>query len=289
MKYKRTPIGDSGQVTDVRGRPGRRATRIGVGGGGIGLIVVLLLTLFGGGGDLGPLLDQLQPQAVPQEQAPLEPGSDPDADLKVFMTAVHDDAQAMWSEIFRQSNLTYEPTTLVIFTEFTESGCGGADSRVGPHYCPADRKAYLDFDFFRDLHQKFGAPGDTAQAYVLTHEIGHHVQTLLGISDQVRSQQQQDPTSANEVQVKMELQADCFAGLYGFRVANNQSPVFAFEPGDVQEALGAAAAVGDDRIQEQSGLPVNPESFTHGTAEQRQQWFTTGLNGGDPNACNTFG
>jgi uncharacterized protein len=172
----------------------------------------------------------------------------------------------------------------VLFRDAVRSGCGTASAQTGPFYCPADQKVYVDLSFFDELDQRFGAPGDFAQAYVLAHEIGHHVQTLLGVSGKVRQAQQSNPRQANELSVRMELQADCLAGVWG--KSTQQRGVL--ESGDVEEGLAAAASVGDDRIQRQARGTVNPESFTHGSSEQRMQWFRRGFSSGDVGSCDTF-
>ena len=270
---------------------------IGAGGGGVAIIIAILFALFGGGGQGGgagleDILNQLQPATTAATQTnPLDPASDPQADMADFMSVVLDDNQALWTDVFAQAGEQYQPAELVLFTGFTESGCGGADARMGPHYCPLDSRVYLDLEFFEELQTRFGATGDLAPAYVLSHEIGHHVQNLLGIAEQVQKLQQQDPGQANDLSVRMELQADCFAGIWASTVfVGNLSSGedLALEPGEISEALEAAAAVGDDRIQERVQGRIDPESFTHGTAAQRQQWFQTGYDGGDPNACDTF-
>jgi predicted metalloprotease len=266
---------------------------IGAGGGGIAIVIAILFALFsGGGGGLGDILTQLQPATTAAtETNPLDPATDPQADVADFMSVVLDDNQAMWTDIFAQSGRQYQRAQLVLFTEFTDSGCGGADSRMGPHYCPLDSRVYLDLGFFDELQIRFGATGDLAPAYVLSHEIGHHVQNLLGINEQVRQIQQENPSQANEYSVRMELQADCFAGVWASTVFIGQLATgedLALDPGEIAEALEAAAAVGDDRIQETIQGRVDPESFTHGTSEQRQSWFQRGYDSGDPNSCDTF-
>jgi uncharacterized protein len=290
----RKPAQPSGDIIDRRGSSGRRpGLAVGAGGGGIAIIIAIIVALMGGGGGGGleDILNQLQPPAtsVPG-QAPLGE-ADPEADMVAFMSVVLDDNQAMWAEVFANNQLEYRNAQLVLFDDFTESGCGGADSRMGPHYCPLDEHMYLDLGFFNDLQTRFGATGDLAPAYVLSHEIGHHVQNLLGIDDEVRAQQQADPAQANELSVRMELQADCFAGVWASTVFVGQLPSgeeLAIDPGEISEALEAARAVGDDRIQETIQGRVDPENFTHGTSEQRQQWFTNGYQTGDPAACDTF-
>jgi hypothetical protein len=291
----RKPTQRSGDIIDRRGATGGRrgGMAIGAGGGGVAIIIAILFAVLGGGGGgLEDILNQLQPATTgASETNPLDPATDPQAEMADFMSVVLDDNQALWADIFTQSGRQYQNAELVLFTGFTDSGCGGADSRMGPHYCPLDNRVYLDLEFFEQLAAQFGATGDLAPAYVLSHEIGHHVQTLLGINEQVRQQQQQDPSQANDLSVRMELQADCFAGVWASTVFIGQLETgedLALDPGEISEALEAAAAVGDDRIQETIQGRVDPESFTHGTSEQRQAWFQKGYDGGDPNSCDTF-
>ncbi len=256
----------------------------GVGGGGalIILLIVIALQIFGGGGGSGGL-------GGLTGQSGAEPGSSVDlsnnGDMVEFMGAVLNDTNDLWADTFQRSGQQYPRTTLVLFTGGTQSACGAATSQTGPFYCPADQKVYLDTDFFKDLSDRFGAPGDFAQAYVIAHEVGHHVQTVTGIEGQVRELQQQDPSRQNDLSVKMELQADCLAGVWAQSVYQAGD----LEAGDLEEGLGAAAAVGDDRIQASAGVGVNPESWTHGSAEQRSQWFNAGFKSGDPAGCDTFG
>jgi hypothetical protein len=271
---------------------------MGIGGGGIGILIAVLFAMFGGGGEFGDLnevLEGLQPsQPGSVESSPLPPESDPDSDLVDFMSVVLDDNQDFWNEVFAQSGMTYRYANLVLFDGFTESGCGGADERFGPHYCPLDENVYIDLGFFRELQTRFGARGDLAPAYVLSHEIAHHVQTVLGINQQVRDRQQSDPSVANDLSIRMELQADCFAGVWASSVFVDSTEsleagrVLELEPGEIHEALEAAAAVGDDRIQEAATGRIDPESWTHGSSEQRERWFETGYSSGDPSACDTF-
>lgn len=287
MKWKRRRR--SPDLVDRRGSRGR-AVGLGAAGLGIpGLIIVLLFSLLGdggggggGAGGLDDILGGLQADQEPAQGLPRE--ADPDAKLVDFMSFVLDDVQNFWEDTFRQSDMRYRRAELVLFTGSTSSACGGATSRIGPHYCPPDLNVYLDLDFFRDLRKRFGAPGDFAQAYVLAHEIGHHVQNLLGINEKVRRQQQANRAEANELSVRMELQADCFAGVWAFTTFERDI----LESGDLEEGLAAAAAVGDDRIQSQAGVEVNPETWTHGSSEQRKRWFQRGFDDGDPNACDTF-
>jgi predicted metalloprotease len=195
-----------------------------------------------------------------------------------------DDVQATWADVFQQSGDTYRPAQLVLFRQATKSGCGYATSDTGPFYCPADETIYLDLGFFRELQSRFGAEGDFAQAYVVAHEVGHHVQKQLGISDRVQRISGQNPEEANELSIEQELQADCLAGVWGQTTYERGL----LEGGDLQEGLGAAAAVGDDRIQRQATGVVNPETWTHGSSEQRRTWFETGFTTGDADTCDTF-
>ena len=216
-----------------------------------------------------------------------------DADTEGCMMAAMDDIQDVWSAIFDQAGLQYQFTRLNLFTGSTDTaGCGRANSQVGPFYCPApqDMEVYIDLDFLFQLQRQLGARGDFAQLYVVAHEVGHHLQSVLGISDQVRQLQSQNPGSKNDLAIRMELQADCFAGVWGFYASQRTSVTegIILDTGDIREGLDAAGAVGDDRIQEQSGFGVNPETWTHGSAEQREDWFRRGLAKGDPEACDTF-
>jgi hypothetical protein len=201
-----------------------------------------------------------------------------------FVSFVLDDVQNTWSQILPKYNAQFHPAKLVLFRNSTESGCGMAQSAMGPFYCPLDEKVYIDLGFYDELKQRFGASGDFAQAYVLAHELGHHVQHLLGIDAKVRDEQQSRPDMANQLSVKLELQADCFAGMW----AHSTSERNILSEGDIDEALNAASAVGDDRIQQQTTGRVNVDSFTHGSAAQRSQWFRRGFTSGDPKDCDTF-
>jgi len=251
-------------------------------GGLIGILFVLAILFFAGrgvlGGDGGGFgIDP--PSNFPQAPAP-NAGSAPDADapLVQFVNDVLVDAQELWAKQFDAAGRTYENADLVLFTSAVRSGCGVASSATGPFYCPLDKTVYLDLGFFRELDRRFGAPGDFAQAYVIAHELGHHVQNLLGINPAVRRAQQENPGEANELSIRQELQADCLAGVWGHSTYERGF----LDPGDVQEGLNAAAAVGDDR------LGASPESWTHGSAAQRRQWFSTGFDTGDTGACDTF-
>ena len=237
--------------------------------------------VLGGGGNGVPGIDLPAADGGPGATA----GPDPDAKLVDFVGFVVDDVQDSWTTTFREAGETYEPTKLVLFTNATQTGCGAASSATGPFYCPADSRVYLDVGFFRELRDRFGAPGDFAQAYVIAHEFGHHVQNLLGISDDVSKAQRDDPSQANALSVRLELQADCLAGVW----AHSAYEQNLLEQGDIQEGLGAAAAVGDDRLQREATGPIDRESWTHGSSTQRVRWFQTGYRSGDPNACDTFG
>jgi predicted metalloprotease len=202
-----------------------------------------------------------------------------------FVSYVLDDVQKTWSQILPRYGTSFQPAHLVIFRNSTQSGCGTAQSAMGPFYCPVDQKVYIDLGFYDELKKRFGATGDFAQAYVLAHELGHHVQHLEGIDEQMRAEQQRRPDMANQLSVMLELQADCFAGVWAHSTQQRQI----LEQGDVEEAMNAASAVGDDRIQQQTTGRVNVDSFTHGSAAQRAQWFKRGFDAGDPKACDTFG
>ena len=256
-------------------------------GGGVGAVVLLVVVVFafqfcaGGGFDIPG-----SPDLGGADQASAgASGPDRDGNLVQFVDAVFDDVQTTWDQdIFRPAGAGYRDTSLVLFTDRTDSGCGVASAETGPFYCPADGLVYLDLGFFRELDRRFGAPGDFAQAYVLAHEIGHHVQTLLGTNAAVQRESRANPSERNELSVRLELQADCFAGVWGASAYARD----VLEPGDIDEALKAAAAVGDDRIQQKTQGRIDPETFTHGTSEQRVTWFRTGFDSGDPNACDTF-
>ena len=288
--------GDRGNIEDVRsggggfrGLPLGRGLPIGIGG----IVILLLLSLYtgtdflsllggGGGGALPPSA------SVGEGGGPV--ASSPEEEKLVDMVdAVMQDAQETWTSLLGNQ---YQPTRVRLFRDAVQSACGFAESASGPFYCPGDQRVYLDLGFFDELRRRFGAPGDFAQAYVITHELGHHVQALTGIEEQVRRAQQGNPSRANELSVRMELQADCFAGVWGHTAAQQgraaQGKV-ELDPGDVEEGLRAAAAIGDDRIQRMSSGRVFPEKFTHGSSEQRVTWFRRGLESGDPDACNTYG
>ena len=246
------------------------------------VVLALGVVAFVGARMLG--IDLLQFTTAPTQQN--ASFSAEEQQLAEFVSVVLADTEQTWQAIFAESGKQYEEPVLVLFSQRVASACGSASSAVGPFYCPADRKVYLDLSFFRDLDRQLGAPGDFAQAYVVAHEVGHHIQTLLGISQQVRSAGQgKSAAVVNALSVRQELQADCFAGVWG-HAAHNYSEML--EPGDLEEALQAAAAIGDDRLQKRSGGDVVPDSFTHGTSAQRVQWFERGFESGDMAQCDTF-
>jgi predicted metalloprotease len=293
MVRYRKPTELSRNLEDRRGSPrGRRATAIGAGGGGIAILIAVVFALLGGGGgleSLAPALEQLQgAQQAPIEAEPLPSDVDPDRELVEYMSVVLDDTQVFWDEVFRASGLEYRDATTVLFEGYTDSGCGGADERYGPHYCPLDENVYLDLGFFRELQTRFGARGDFGPAYVLSHEIAHHVQNLLGTNRQVRDLQQSDPSLANELSVRLELQADCFAGVWASSVFELDNSTLELDRADIAEGIEAARAVGDDRIQEAATGRIDPESWTHGSSDQRESWFIRGYETGDPTSCDTF-
>jgi uncharacterized protein len=266
--------------------PGGLPIPMGKAGGGLLGILIALAALFFGGqaitgdGSSGFQVDPLDP-VPPGSAAPgsgLDNAPDPEAEQVEFMRFVIGDVNDYWQDVFQRANRQYQRVPLVLFRSAIGTGCGGASSATGPFYCPADNKAYLDLGFFQELARRFGAPGDFAQAYVIAHEVGHHIQTVLGTEAQVRRASQQNPDDANELSIRLELQADCLAGVWA-QSAYEQGQL---DPGDVEEGLGAAAAVGDDR------LGASPESWTHGSAAQRQRWFQAGFESGDGNACDTF-
>jgi predicted metalloprotease len=268
--------------TNVQDYRGRRMGRAGLGIGGT--LIALVAAYFLG---VDPRLVTGVMESVPAggQQTQVESGT-PTDEQGQFMAAVLADTEDTWGELFRASGAAYQPPTLVLFEQRAESACGSASSAAGPFYCPADQKIYIDLAFYEELQSRFQAPGDFAQAYVLAHEVGHHVQNLAGTASQVRSAQQNAPQeAANQLQVSMELQADCYAGIWAHH-ANRSRQIL--EQGDVAEALGAAAAVGDDTIQRQTQGTVVPETFTHGSAEQRKAWFQRGLEQGSLEGCDTF-
>jgi predicted metalloprotease len=277
-----TPGGRSEDLEDRRDEGGGRSiggVHIGIGG----MLILLILSvvfkrdffaLLGGQGvSPGQQLSQPDPQQDAREEPTVQ-----------FISFVLDDTQKTWAGILQDQGIRYQHAKLVLFRDLTSSGCGTAESATGPFYCPVDQKVYIDLGFYDELQQRFGAPGQFAQAYVLAHELGHHIQNLLGVERKVRNLQYQNPGARNELSVRVELQADCFAGVW----AKSTQQRKLLEAGDVESALGAAAAVGDDRIQRMSRGQVSPESFTHGSSAQRMEWFRRGMSGGSVDSCSTF-
>jgi predicted metalloprotease len=271
----------SDNVEDRRGM----GMPVGIAGGGVGAIVLVVLGLLFGV-DPGVLID-LAGGGAPTGYGASRPPAPGDEKLADFVSVVLADTEDTWTAALREQGAQYRAPKLVLFSGAAQSACGFAEAAMGPFYCPQDEKAYLDLAFFRDMERKLGAPGDFAQAYVIAHEIGHHVQKLLGISGRVAGAQQRlGPREANALSVRLELQADCFAGIWAHRA---EAARHVIEPGDLEEALGAASAVGDDRLQQRSRGYVVPESFTHGSSAQRARWFKRGLQAGSLSACDTFG
>lgn len=285
--------------------------RVPVRGGGMSLtmLIVIVVLFFVFGGDLGSLLQQAPVDAPEQRQTQRQFPSLPETssgnsrsspagsagqgdprsaeELADFVKVVLGSTEDTWKTLFAQSNRRYEEPTLVLFSGAVRSACGFAQAAVGPFYCPGDRKIYIDLSFYNDLKNRFRAPGDFAQAYVIAHEVGHHIQTLLGISEQVRAEQARaSKTQANAIQVRMELQADCLAGIWAHHA--EQASTITLESGDVEEALGAANAIGDDRLQRQAQGYVVPDAFTHGSSQQRMRWFNLGFESGSMRSCDTF-
>jgi hypothetical protein len=298
MKWKRGA--KSRDVIDVRGASGGSSGGggglpipggLGGIGGGAGLIVVIVIVainvLGGGSGGTGFDLPGLGGTTAPgaNDPQPLPPGEDPQAELKDFSAYVFDDAQDVWESTFDRSGDAYDTAKLVLYSGAVRTdGCGGATSAVGPFYCPADERVYLDLSFYEEMRRQLGASGDFAWAYVIAHEMGHHVQRMTGTSAAVERLSRSEPADANELSVRQELQADCYAGVWAATVYAEG----ALEPGDLDEAFNAAEAVGDDRLQRQATGSVDPDSFTHGTSEQRRTWFERGYRSGDPGDCDTF-
>jgi predicted metalloprotease len=262
-------------------------------GGGIGGLILLILVLLLGGGDSGTIFND-NPNNIgvnnPGSSYYYEgttPISQEERELADFVSIVLADTEDTWNEIFAAQNLDYLEPTLVLFSGAVESACGLAQSAVGPFYCPIDEKVYIDLSFYQDLRDRFGAPGDFAQAYIIAHEVGHHVQNQIGIMEEVNSAQQQasSQVEVNKLSVSLELQADCLAGVWAYN-ANRARDIL--EQGDIEEGLNAASNIGDDRLQMEYQGQVTPDSFTHGSSVQRVGWFERGLEAGDINSCNTF-
>jgi uncharacterized protein len=253
-------------------------------GGGLGAIVLSLIVTFLGG-DPSVILNQPNTPSDRNTSQSTERSAE-DKRMTEFVSVVLADTEDTWKSIFTQSGKTYVEPKLVLFSNQVNSACGFATAAVGPFYCPSDQKLYIDLSFFADLKTKYKAPGDFAQAYVIAHEVGHHVQTLLGTSRQVQAKRRQvDPSQANQLSVRQELQADCYAGIWAHHAQRSRQIL---EEGDIEEALGAASSVGDDRLQKQTKGYVTPETFTHGSSAQRIRWFKQGFSSGNPGQCNTF-
>lgn len=269
------PGGRSQNLEDRRGRGG---ATMGIGGG---ILLLVLSLIFGPGilsdGDGNTTLNS-SGEVSAADSAREEP-------MVQFVSFVLDDVQGTWRTAFAAAGGTYRPANLVVFRDGTQSGCGIGQSAMGPFYCPLDEKVYLDLGFFSELDRRFGAPGDFAQAYVIAHELGHHVQHLLGMDARVRQFQRESPEIANQLSVRLELQADCYAGVWAHSAAERGK----LNAGDIEEGLGAASAVGDDRIQSRTTGSVNVDSFTHGSAAQRMEWFNRGYESGRSTSCDTFG
>ena len=274
-------LGGGGRSSNLEDRRGRGMGPIGIGGGLITLILALIFgpDVISNGNDTqstdsyGEVGQGLSPQDSAREEPKV-----------VFVSRVLDDVQSTWDDAFKGAGSDYRPAKLVLFRDGTVSGCGAAQSAMGPFYCPVDQKVYLDLGFFDELQRRFQAPGDFAQAYVIAHELGHHVQHLMGRDAAVRDAQSRNPSAANQLSVRLELQADCYAGVWAHSAADRGK----LETGDIEEGLNAASAVGDDRIQERTTGSVNVDSFTHGSAAQRVGWFKRGYESGSTRSCDTF-
>ncbi len=274
------------QSSNIEDRRGMRPVRTGVGLSIGGVLFLLVLSLLG----VNPLpflgMATKQPEVQMQQSDQPYQESAQETALREMTAVVLADTEDTWNTLLPQYDMQYSEPTLVLFSGVVQSACGTAQSAMGPFYCPLDQKVYIDMSFYDDLSQRFGAPGDFAQAYVVAHEVGHHVQNLVGTAQRVREDQQgMSQTEANELSVRLELQADCFAGVWAHHAARSRQLL---EAGDVEEALNAASAIGDDRLQRQSQGHVVPDAFTHGSSEQRVRWFRKGLEAGTPEGCDTF-
>jgi predicted metalloprotease len=269
----------SSNIEDRRGLTPKVAV-----GGGLGTLLIIIIALLFGA-DPRQLLEQV-PNNPPSEVQSSRPVNANEDEMKQFVSVVLAKSEDVWKDVFRQNGRQYREPTLVLFTDQVQSACGIAGAAVGPFYCPGDEKVYIDLSFYEELRRRFNAPGDFAQAYVVAHEVGHHVQTLLGISERnMAARQRASEAEANALSVRQELQADCFAGIWAHNADRSRQLL---ETGDIEEGLNAAAAIGDDRLQKQSKGYVSPESFTHGSSEQRVRWFKRGFEQGKVDACDTF-
>ena len=281
-----TPGGRSDDIEDDRDQSGGGGGGFNFGGihiGIVGFLVLLVLSLVFKRNflSLAGLGGVSSPTPISQPDTARDQREEP---LVQFVSFVLDDTQKTWTQILSQQNVPYRHAKLVLFRDRIDSACGLAQSASGPFYCPRDEKVYIDLGFYDELRQRFGAPGEFAQAYVLAHELGHHVQKLIGVEERVHAAREQNPRAANQLSERLELQADCFAGVWGHSTDQRKL----LDPDEVHEGLNAAAAVGDDRLQRMAGRSVNPETFTHGTSQQRMDWFQKGFSTGDMKACNTF-
>ncbi len=269
---------------NVEDRRGSRAVR-GAAGGGLGILVIALIAMLFGA-DPFEVIQQMSLETETSAPSGNAPGTRPTDEGGDFVSVVLADTEDTWHELFRQMGKTYNEPKLVLFSDAVKSACGFAQAATGPFYCPGDHKVYIDLSFYKALKEKFKAPGDFAEAYVIAHEVGHHVQTLLGILQKVHAaRSQMSEADGNDLLVRLELQADCFAGVW----ANHADKArHVLESGDIEEALNAAASIGDDRLQKQSRGYVTPETFTHGTSAQRVRWFRRGFEKGTPDVCNTY-
>ena len=272
---------DEERSENVEDRRGMHVSR-GMVGGGIGTVILVLAALYFGV-DPSVILQSVPMSGPPPATQQQRPGADP---MSQFVSVVLADTEKTWHEVFRRYGKTYEEPKLVLFAGAVQSACGFAQAAMGPFYCPEDHRVYIDLSFYEDLKSRFKAPGDFAQAYVIAHEVGHHVQNLLGITEKVQAaMQRSSKAEANRLSVRLELQADCLAGVWGYHADKSRHLL---DAGDLEEALRAASAIGDDRIMKQTRGTIAPESFTHGTSEQRVRWFRRGFETGDLNQCNTF-
>ena len=281
-----TPGGRSDDIEDDRDQSGGGGGGFNFGGihiGIVGFLVLLVLSLVFKRNflSLAGLGGVSSPTPISQPDTARDQREEP---LVQFVSFVLDDTQKTWTQILSQQSVPYRHAKLVLFRDRIDSACGLAQSASGPFYCPGDEKVYIDLGFYDELRQRFGAPGEFAQAYVLAHELGHHVQKLIGVEERVHAAREQNPRAANQLSERLELQADCFAGVWGHSTDQRKL----LDPDEVHEGLNAAAAVGDDRLQRMAGRSVNPETFTHGTSQQRMDWFQKGFSTGDMKACNTF-
>lgn len=279
-------LDDQDESSNVEDRRGSVGGGIGRGGIGLGTIVIAIAASYFFGIDPSVILGlaaNIESPVSTQVAAHKPPADDP---MARFVAKVLASTETTWEQVFREGGARYQQPKLVLFSGLTPTACGTGQSAMGPFYCPADQKVYIDLSFYRDLKERFHAPGEFAQAYVIAHEVGHHVQNLLGISDKVhQAQQGASRAKTNALSVRLELQADCFAGVWGQRADTLKHII---EPGEIEQALNAASAIGDDRLQQQSQGRIVPESFTHGTSAQRVRWFKRGLDSGDVRQCDTF-